>query len=311
MRLTDLAVQKLPYREQGQKTFWDDLVPAFGVRVGTRTKSFVVMYGSERRLKTLGRYPTVPLKTARTEAKRFLSNNLQIPATITVSEARAAYLEHCRQQNRPRTVKDYARLLKRHLPVGRLADLDRRTLLGRLDRLKDTPGEQSHAYTAISIFLNWCVARGYILYNPIAGIRRVGKIEKRARVLTPDELRAVCAALGDEAYPFGTIVKLLILTGQRKGEVGALRWAFIEDDVIALPGDVTKNGHEHVFPIGDLTKAALETVRKTGNGLLFPGRTKEPWNGWYKAKNKLDKKVSIAHWTLHDLRRTFAGGRDI
>ncbi len=306
MRLTDLAIQKLPYREKGQKTFWDDLVPAFGVRVGTRTKSFVVMHGSGRLLKTLGRYPALQLKTARAEAKRFFSNDLQNPATITVSDAREAYLDHCRQHNRPRTVWDYSRLLNRHLPPGRLAGLDRPALLGRLDKLRDTPGEQSHAYTAISIFLNWCVARGYILYNPIAGIRRVGKIEKRARVLMTGELRAVWAALDDEPYPFGPIVKLLILTGQRKGEIGALRWAFIKDDVIALPGDVTKNGHEHRFPIGELTKSVMEIVRKNDDGLLFPGRTKEPWNGWYKSKDKLDKKVSIAHWTLHDLRRTFA-----
>ena len=75
MRLTDLAIQKLPAPDAGQKTYFDDALGGFGVRVSQGgTKSFIVMYGKQRRLHTIGRYPSKTLKEARTEAKTFLSN---------------------------------------------------------------------------------------------------------------------------------------------------------------------------------------------------------------------------------------------
>jgi hypothetical protein len=73
LRLTDLSIQRLPHT-QGQKTYWDDTLPGFGVRVGTRAKSFVVMFGRNRRLKTIGRYPDISLRDARTAAHGILAS---------------------------------------------------------------------------------------------------------------------------------------------------------------------------------------------------------------------------------------------
>ena len=108
---------------------------------------------------------------------------------------------------------------------------------------------------------------------------------------------------------FGIIVKVLILTGQRRGEIAALRPEFFKDGICTLPGTLTKNRREHSFPVG----ALCGTVLASGQGrqpaaLLFParGEPERAFNGWSKSKRKLDQLSGVHDWTLHDLRRTFA-----
>lgn len=183
MRLTDLSVSKLPAPETGQKTYFDDLTPGFGIRITSRgTKSWVIVYSSKRLLKTIGRYPDKSLKIARQDAKAFQVAQSPNPTRITVSEALQSFLEHSERHNRPRTTADYKRLLNRHLPTGRLRDLSKQGLLEKLNRLADTPAEQAHAITAIKVFLNWCASAGHIDHNPIAAVRGVGRIKQRDRI---------------------------------------------------------------------------------------------------------------------------------
>ena len=72
MRLTDMAVKKMPYPEKGQVKYWDEITPGFGLRCSPKSKSFIVMFGEKRRLKTLGRYPNLSLSDARRDARLFL-----------------------------------------------------------------------------------------------------------------------------------------------------------------------------------------------------------------------------------------------
>jgi integrase len=110
---------------------------------------------------------------------------------------------------------------------------------------------------------------------------------------------------------FGTIVKLLLLTGQRRGEISALRSKYINraDRIITLPAELTKNKSQHSFPYGDLVAQLLPDR----DGYLFPAavpfvheRPTKVFNGWPKAKRTLDEASGVADWVLHDLRRTFA-----
>ena len=129
MRLTDLGLQRLATPETGQKIYRDDAIRGFGVRVSQGGgKSFVLMYGERRKLKTLGRYPRMSLKEARLEAMRFLVEGHLEPAkaqqalapSTSVKEALEAYLQECSVKNKPRTVNCYRRHLKNHLPKGKL-----------------------------------------------------------------------------------------------------------------------------------------------------------------------------------------------
>jgi integrase len=114
-----------------------------------------------------------------------------------------------------------------------------------------------------------------------------------------------------QGYPYGTIVQLLILLGQRRGEIAGLQqdWINERDRLIVLPGKITKNGREHRVPYGEMTAQILERVpRLNSTKLLFPARGSDerPFNGWGKSKRNFEWLPPIKHWTLHDLRRTFA-----
>jgi integrase len=176
----------------------------------------------------------------------------------------------------------------------------------KIDKLADTKGEQQHAYGNLRAFLRWCHRRHYLDRNPMERMTPPHRYKPRERVLTNEELKRVLDALGDDA--FGDIVRLLILTGQRVGEITKLQGEMIGEERITLPAWLTKNGREHAFPLGSMAKAVL-TPRPDDNGWFFPARGKTtPFNGHSPCKRKLDQNCEVRGWTLHDLRRTFASG---
>jgi integrase len=286
--LTDLSIRAITLPPKGSVTVFDRTMPGFGVRVSQGgTKSFVVMYGARRNLKTIGSYPSMTLKTARREASAFLATANPNPSKVTATEAIKAFLEHSARKNRPRTTADYQRLLNRHFPDGKLAGLTRQSLLKTLSALSHTPAEQSHALSAFNVFLNWCSVNGHIEQNPLLGIRGLGHVEQRERILSPDELKAIWKALEDDT--FSTIIRLCILTGCRRGEIQHLT---LQGDIATVPAEYSKNRREHNFPVGKLTASYL------GKDLTF--------NGWGKCKARLDKASGVTGYTIHDIRRTFA-----
>jgi integrase len=146
--------------------------------------------------------------------------------------------------------------------------------------------------------------------NPVIGTTR-HKERERARVLTPAELRSIWSHAGND--DFGSIVRLLALTGQRAGEISGLRYEEILDAEIALPAERTKNGEPHVVPLSSAALAVLAQCGRRGDREFVFGRGKGGFTGRSKAKDRLDERIAkanggkpISPWTLHDLRRTFA-----
>lgn len=315
--LTDVMVRNLKPPESGQVMHWDAAVPGFGVRISQGgTKTFYLVHGRERRRVSIGRYPTISLSDARAEAKRLLAEitlgKRQAPS-ISFDEAVALYLSLSEHTSRPRTVAENRRLLNRHFKFRKnVADIAPQEISRVIDRLHKTPTEANHAFTAIRTFFNWCVRRHYLTHSPMQGMRLPAKTVSRTRVLSPNELSAVyraCKGLG----AFGALVRLCILTGQRRGEIGALKWEYVDrrNKLVTLPSLLTKNNREHTFPLGTQAMAILDTLPLRGE-YLFPGRDRvNAFQGWAKSKARLDQIVEangggVEPWTLHDLRRTFA-----
>lgn len=127
-RLTDLAVKKLATPEVGQVTYWDQTTPGFGLRCSSKSKSFVVMFGEKRRLKTPGRYPILSLSDARREARLFLSEasfGKHQETKILFSTARDKFLTDCEHRLRPITVREYRRYLNYFAFKGILQNIER------------------------------------------------------------------------------------------------------------------------------------------------------------------------------------------
>ena len=111
-------------------------------------------------------------------------------------------------------------------------------------------------------------------------------------------------------YPFGTIVKLLILTGQRRGEVTGMEWSELDLDAAlwTIPAARSKNGRAHALPLAPVALATITAIPRTSSRFVFParGNHEATFSGWSKAKRELDAMVGIPDWTLHDLRRSMA-----
>jgi integrase len=155
----------------------------------------------------------------------------------------------------------------------------------------------------------WSIKRGSVKVNPFAKLPVATSIDKRDRVLSDEELTAIWRATGNTGFPFGTIVRLLLLTGQRREEVGGMTWAELSDDLATwtIPGARTKNGAPHIVPMSEPARALLRSLPRQSR-LVLPGERTTPFGGWSKCKARLDAVSSVSDWRLHDLRRTLATG---
>ena len=313
MRLTSLSIDKLSAPEKGQKTHFDDGLPGFGIRISQGgSKSFVVVYGRKRQLKTLGRYPKISLKDARAAARRFqseaalLSNRNDIPVSIDFDEAKQLFLADANKRLKGSTSEAYDWLLNRHFRLEKkLAEIARADVMQIVDGLKATPSQQQHAFVAIRTLMNWCVKRGLIEHSPVPSMSF--KTSSRSRILSDMELAELWQLTSELNSVFGDLVRLLILTGQRRGEISRLQSEWIKDNTITFPSTETKNRREHTIPVGSKSLEIIER-NDAGFGFLFPSRdiADRPFNGWSKSKRNLDRILSFSDYTLHDLRRTFA-----
>ncbi|RJX68141.1 DUF4102 domain-containing protein [Tsuneonella suprasediminis] len=168
---------------------------------------------------------------------------------------------------------------------------------------------------------NWAADRGLIAANPLAGMQRpeLGYVS-RERVLTVEELGQIWNAAKDAAYPFGDMVRLLILTGQRRSEIAGLErgWIHTEQRAVEIPAASYKTKRPHVFPLSAPAWALVEALPKwNGGDFLFTTTSGErPFSGFSKAKAALDSKIAknakkaeiepMEPWTLHDIRRSVA-----
>jgi integrase len=314
MHLTDLTLKKLALpkgSKTSQHTFFDDSYKGFGVRVSVGgTKTFVLIHGKKRTRVTLGRYPEIGLAEARALARKALGNAQDAPtkraSTISFMDAREQFLEDARLKTKSSTFIEYQRLLTKHFNfTGYLSAVSRQDIMDVIDELKASPSSAQHAFVAIRTLMNWAVRRGYVAMSPMPALRF--KNTSRSRILTDTELQSVWRRAQELGHPYGTIVQLLILTGQRRGEIAGLRRSWVTDDAITFPVGFCKNKREHKIPIGRRTKEILDGIPGTAD-LYFPARGKPelPFNGWSKSKAHFDETLSFNDYTLHDLRRTYS-----
>jgi integrase len=306
VHLTDVVVSRL----KTPGIYYDSTTPAFGVRVGKHRKAWIITKGTDRQRITIGQYPAMSLAGARKEAKKRLADDTPRSGRVTFEEAYDDY-KTVIATKKPRTQRDYNRMLGKHLlPKLRkkqLTDIVYDDVTAVTDELSES--ERNHCLAVGRTFFKWCVRppRRYIPHSPLEGVE-VKQGGKRKRVLKPEEIVPVWRAAKRQSYPHGTIVQLLLLTGQRRGEIANLQrpWINEKERIITLPEWLTKNGKEHTFPYGDMTAAVLDSVpRLNTTNLLFPSRVSDdrPVSGWSKFKKQMDDEVE--GWTLHDLRRTF------
>ncbi|QIG51804.1 tyrosine-type recombinase/integrase [Nordella sp. HKS 07] len=267
---------------------------------------------------SLGRYPEVPLAKARQLAAPVLASlsqgNVPVKAdSLCFVEVMKSWLAGDQAKNRSR--QDVERALKLHvLPYWRNRDITeiRRGDVSRvLDRIVGSGAavQANRVLAYLRRMFNWCVSRDLIAMSPTAGIKAPTREKSRDRVLKLEELQSVWKVAQGMAYPFGPMLQLLIVTGQRLEEVAGAEWREIDRDgaIWNLPANRTKNGRPHVV---HLSSSALEVLaalpRLNDCPFLFSTTGETPVSGFSKMKRRLDTASGLSGWTLHDLRRTFA-----
>ena len=223
------------------------------------------------------------------------------------------YLAHQRKHLRPKSyvaIERHLLVYAKPLLVLPLIGINRRTIAARLSVIAAKSGAVSanRMRSSLSTFFAWCMSEGLLESNPTSGTT-VRPEESRERVLSDDELKAIWnATAGDDDY--SAIMRLLMLSGQRREEIGGLRWSEVLEDRIALPGARTKNGHAHSVPLTTAMRSILAARVRDGE-FVFGARNGQPFSGWGSSKAVLDQRISatgvkLEHWTQHDLRRTMA-----
>jgi integrase len=152
----------------------------------------------------------------------------------------------------------------------------------------------------------WAIGKDLLVENPFAGIK-LDAVASRERVLSDQELVAIWGATKGPGV-YNAIVRLLILTGQRREEVAAMTWDELAPNlsIWTIPASRAKNGVAHIVPLSPQASAVLQRAPRLAD-LVFRGRA-GVFNGFSKAKTNLDDASGVTGWRLHDLRRTVATG---
>lgn len=366
MKLTakSISTAKLEPGET-DRIFFDDDLPGFGLRVragGSRSWVFQYLLGDKQRRMSLGpatpesfkttkgtdRRPTLGIRDRVAQLSLDVKHGKDPQGEKVESRARAGdtfevvaadYLKAKKAATRPGSYEETERhILKHSRPLNRLqvAKIKRRDIAGLLGTIRENSGPvaANRLRSTLSDFFSWAIGEGIAEINPVIGTNKTEETS-RERVLKDFELRLIWKHAGDDDH--GTILKLMMLLGQRadeianlgrseigkvevprkRGEDGAPDLPAYEIDAIDLPGERTKNKRPHLVPLAAAAKALLDAkpVRADADGKLREfvfGIGQRGFSGWSRCKERLDERIAkelgrpLEHWRPHDLRRTMS-----
>lgn len=324
---------------------WDDRLAGFGLKV-TPANSRVYLFqyrmrggrGAKVRRYTIGKHGALTPDQARSEANRLAMLVKQgiDPQADKVEKKRQAvdlafpaYLDEfardCLAANWKGSAPEVEAMLRNHaLPTLKskaLPEITRTDIAAVIRPVKKKPALASKLFAVLRYLFRHAVSEGDLTSSPMEGMKPPHAPAARDRVLEDWELALVWKAAVVVGNPFGSMVRLLMLTGQRREEVAGLPWSELrqQETLWKLPADRSKNGQAVDTPLPSLAVALLGALAKGDKwpkrGWVITTTGKVPFSGYSKAKSRLDVEITklnsgeaLERWTLHDLRRTLATG---
>jgi len=331
MELTQKIIDGIKLPEGARADFRDSKVKGLVLRASSSVKSWSLEFRSPITGKNARiAIPAQSLNDARTQA---LAHKLTVQAGRDPNlEAKASLearrIEHARMKTVEIALSDYEKVFvvgdKAHSRSERMARLRRSVkpfldrqvasltkgeLVGRLDGILSESGPiaRNRSQAEIGAWLSWLTEREHVPANVIAGVRKQEE-RGRERVLTDEELMALIKGTQDDK-PFSGLVRVLLLTGMRRGEAASLQRRDLDFfmHTITVRAEVSKTRHERVIPMVEALVPML-TARAEGlseEAYIFGDGTgfRHPFSGFGKPTDELRGE---ADWTLHDIRRTVA-----
>jgi integrase len=314
--------------------FFDDALPGFGVRLRAGgSRRYVLQYdiGGKTRKMSLGSPAELDPGKARETARDLLASirlggdpaGERSEARARVAETVGAELPRYLAQKavRSSTRRELERYLLRYarpLHNRAVAAVSRRDVASLLQEVASANGGASanKLRKALSALYAWLISEGLAETNPVAGTNRAPENGPRERVLDDHEIRLVWQHAGSDQY--GAIIRLLMLTGSRREEIGDLRWSEIdfEQATILLPSWRTKSDRPHLIPLSGPVLAILRSRPRVGSdgqpSTFVFGTAERGFQDWSGSKRDLDARLTAANgaplpgWRVHDLRRTLS-----
>lgn len=321
---------------------WDDELKGFGAKITPAgALSYVYQYRMGGREAKTRRYsigthgsPWTPT-TARTEAERLALLVAQGVDPADADKKRRHEAVSLAFKSYAQTFHDsckgdgWRKLVERSLRLHVVPVLGTRALptITRTDVVAvfDAMPEEQQAgrrnvFAILRRLFKWAIWRGDLMRSPMEGMETPPPVKARDRVLSNNELRRVWLAAPGCHRCFGPILRLLILTGQRREEVTGMAWEELDRAAAMwrIPGVRTKNGEPHTVPLSTLAIEIIDQLAKGDKwprrGLVFTTSTGAAFTAHSKGKEKIDKLLAkdsgndVPNWRLHDLRRTLATG---
>lgn len=340
-KITKQSVDALIERRR-EGFLWDNGIKGFGARI---TKSGAVSYvlqfrmgGREARTRryTIGSHgsPWTPA-TARDEAARLSLLIAQGIDPVQAEQKRRreavdlAFSNYADRFQKACVGRGWRILVERSLRIHiepvlgtkALPKITRVDVVSVFDRMPNSQvANRRNVFAVLRRLFRWAVSRGDIDRSPMEGMETPPAVKARDRWLADRELALVWRHALATHPCFGPIVRLLIVTGQRREEVCSMRWEELDrsEGIWSLPGNRAKNGEPNRVPLNRLAIEVIDVLAKgidwPRRGKVFQTSTGGSYTGYDKGKKKLDQLIeedvgeALAPWRLHDLRRTLATG---
>ncbi|MDH3659764.1 MAG: tyrosine-type recombinase/integrase [Alphaproteobacteria bacterium] len=316
-------------------THWDDDVSGLGHRIQGKKRTWIVRYRpsgeSRQRQITLAPVASMPVKKARQLAGEYIAVSRQgrdlaaerkaeseadrrkreAGENSRVGKIADRYLKDVESRLKPQTFSAERRYLMKNWAglhdrlAGELSIPEIRRELERM-RTVNGPFAANRVHEALSRAFIWAVQCGYLPQNPLFGLKPLSPEPPRERVLNLGEIAAVWKGSADLGE-YGVVIRLLMLTGCRRAEIGDMSWdeVDLEGRVWTLPSTRSKNGRVLQIPLSDQALAELLSVQpKSDRGRLFGRNKGKGFTGWVRNKRLLDEASGVDGWVLHDIRRS-------
>ena len=329
-KLTNQVIKSIKPPDTGRVDYQDEILPGLILRVSASgQKSFSVSYwqrGKRPRV-TLGDASLLSLAEAREQAREILRDvklgldrakeKRQEREADTFAELSRRYVERwAKVRKSPKSAReDELKIEKVLIPLWgswTAADVRKRDVVTLLDEYVDNghPYAANRVQALVSKIYNFGIERDEVEVNPARGIRRQPE-KPRERVLTDDELKTVLSLFHAEGLA-GLGFRLLLLTGQRPGEIFGMRWSEVDGDVWSLPAERSKNGRPNLVPLSTAARAILLELKAhdNGSGFVFPSPQHDKAFLYYETaarRVKAEAKLSEP-WNIYDLKSTCLTG---
>lgn len=308
--------------------YWDNVVAGFGLRIRAGGKrSWIVQYrvNSVMQKATIGPADAIEPDDARNEARRLIGDvakgsdpakvKRQVKALTKFGELVEPFLAYAGDRQKPSTHEATTRNLRTHakaLHATAVRDIGRSDISRLHERVseKSGPVQANRVLAALSGFFAWAVGKGHLDLNPVMAVPKNAE-KPRERVLSDDEIRTIWKGT-DSGSNYDRILRLLLLTGTRRTEVGSMRWEEVNGNGLwTVPAERMKNGLPHEVSLSVQAQACLPPSGEgaTQTGFVF-GKTidgdRRGYSGWSRSKARLDGRLKLPAWGLHDFRRTMS-----